>query len=246
MPPQNFPPSNVIDFDSFPVQIKIHPRARHLTLRFDQKNSCFTLTKPKRRFSAQSIDEFLRTSRTWMEKQYNSFPKAKAVAPNDIISIQGTSRKIIHQNKSGVAVSLHDDYILVQCKPERFARALHRFLKKHAADVMAPLAYQKAALINKPINKIAFKDTTSRWGSCARGGKLSFSWRLIMAPQEVIDYIVGHEVAHLQHHNHKQVFWNLCRKLTDHTDFGRDWLDRNGMSLHQVQFETTAPDSSPA
>ncbi len=246
MPPHNSTLLSVVDFDSFPVHIKVHPRARHLTLRFDQKNSRFTLTRPKRRFSTQSIEEFLRTSRKWMEKQYSSTPKAKTIAPDDIISIQGRPRKLIHQPKPGVAVSLHDDYILVQCKRERFSRALHRFLKKYAADTMAPMAHQKAGLINKPISKISFKDTTSRWGSCARGGKLSFSWRLIMAPTEVIDYIVGHEVAHLQHHNHKQVFWNLCRKLTAHTDMGRDWLDRNGMSLHQVQFETIAPDSSQA
>jgi predicted metal-dependent hydrolase len=242
----NAPPSQLVDFGSFLVQIKTHPRARHLTLRYDQKKSRFLLTKPKRRFSARSIDDFLKTSRDWMEKQTTLIPKTKMIAPGDIISIQGRPRKIIHQNKIGAGATLHDDYILVECKPERFARTVLRFLKKHAEDIMAPLAYQKAAVINKPISRISFKDTTSRWGSCARGGKLSFSWRLIMAPQEIIDYLVGHEIAHLQHHHHGPTFWKLCRELTPHTDMGRDWLDRHGLSLHQIQFEINSPDSSPA
>ena len=82
-----------------------------------------------------------------------------------------------------------------------------------------------------------FKDTTSRWGSCTADGKLAFSWRIMMAPPTVIDYLVAHEVAHLKEMNHGPKFWALCRKLCPRTDEARAWLKRNGGALQAIGFD---------
>jgi predicted metal-dependent hydrolase len=93
------------------------------------------------------------------------------------------------------------------------------------------------ATIGRRAKAIRFKDTTSRWGSCTSDGSLSFSWRIMMAPAPVIDYLVAHEVAHLKEMNHGPKFWKLCRELCPDTDRCKDWLKRNGAALQAIAFE---------
>ena len=86
------------------------------------------------------------------------------------------------------------------------------------------------------VKAVRFKDTTSRWGSCSSDGNLSFSWRIMMAPPAVIDYLVAHEVAHLKEMNHGPKFWKLCRELCPRTDEAKAWLQRNGSALQAIGF----------
>ena len=80
---------------------------------------------------------------------------------------------------------------------------------------------------------VTLRDTTSRWGSCTAQGALNFSWRLIMAPPFVLDYLAAHEVAHLVHHDHSARFWTLTRRLAPETDRAEAWLRAQGASLHR-------------
>ena len=75
------------------------------------------------------------------------------------------------------------------------------------------------------------RDTKSRWGSCSAAGSLSFSWRLIMAPEPVLDYVVAHEVAHLIEMNHSARFWKLVRTLVPDPAAQRAWLKRHRAEL---------------
>ena len=102
---------------------------------------------------------------------------------------------------------------------------------------IAPLALDHAARIERSVRRIAIKDQRSRWASCAPDGTLAFSWRLVMAPEWVLDYVVAHEVAHLREMNHGPKFWALCRELCPRTDEARAWLKRNGSALHAISFE---------
>jgi predicted metal-dependent hydrolase len=77
------------------------------------------------------------------------------------------------------------------------------------------------------------KDTKARWGSCTPYGDLAFSWRLVLAPPFVLDYVVAHEVAHLRELNHSARFWRQVAKLTDHTAEAKSWLRRHGAGLHR-------------
>ena len=77
------------------------------------------------------------------------------------------------------------------------------------------------------------RDTKSRWGSCSASGCLNFSWRLILAPPFVLDYLAAHEVAHLKEMNHSRRYWATLRKLCPHTDEAERWLKRHGTELHK-------------
>ena len=94
-----------------------------------------------------------------------------------------------------------------------------------------------AEQLGREVTHISVRDTTSRWGSCTRSGRLSFSWRLILAPRPVLDYVVAHEVAHLKHMNHGAAFWQTVAGLLpeggDQPGSAREWLRRNGVVLHR-------------
>ena len=88
------------------------------------------------------------------------------------------------------------------------------------------------------VRKITLRDTRSRWGSCSNDAKLMFSWRLIMAPEDVLAYVAAHEVAHLKHMNHSKDFWETVEYLFGSYKKERAWLKQNGPSLHRYKFES--------
>ncbi len=225
---------NLIHIHDIAVLVKPNVRARGLTLRYNLKKSCFVASVPKR-ISKKAIVEFLTEHHHWMQKQIDALPVTQSILEQGIVTIEGTPRRLVHEHGTGVKTTLTEDSLIISCRPERLPRALQRYLIQHAEKIISDLAYTKAKLINKRIAKITLRDTTSRWGSCASDGSLSFSWRLIMAPMATIDYVVAHEVAHLQHFDHSPAFWAVCRDLSENYTGGKHWLKLNGAQLHLVQ-----------
>ncbi len=117
-------------------------------------------------------------------------------------------------------------------QPAHTERRVRDFLKAEARRQIVERAQAKAAIAGRKIRRISLRDTRSRWGSCASGGNLNFSWRLVLAPDGVLDYVVAHEVAHLVHMNHSPAFWQTVATLTDaDVKAQRAWLRRHGNGL---------------
>lgn len=154
--------------------------------------------------------------------------------------LRGISHRIVSTGKlRGLTeASLIDGEpaILVSGESQHVPRRLADFLKKEARRDLEALASHHAKASGKRIASISMKDTKSRWGSCSHDGNLSFSWRIVMAPPNVIDYLAAHEVAHLTEMNHGPRFWALCQKLCPGTDEAKAWLKRNGSALHAIDF----------
>jgi predicted metal-dependent hydrolase len=108
------------------------------------------------------------------------------------------------------------------------------FLHAEARRRLSQLVSTKAATTGVRVHRLAVKDTTSRWGSCAPDGSLAFSWRLVMAPEFVQDYVAAHEVAHLRHMDHGRRFWALVDRLTPHAEVAIPWLRKEGMRLLRI------------
>ncbi len=104
-------------------------------------------------------------------------------------------------------------------------------LKTEARSVLAARAADRAAALGRVLASVAVGDPRSRWGSCAAGGALRFSWRLVLAPPPVLDYVVAHEVAHLVEANHGPEFWRVVDRLTPHRREAQAWLRRQGAAL---------------
>jgi predicted metal-dependent hydrolase len=149
---------------------------------------------------------------------------------------------IVHvpERRGTVTVGRKEDgtpALFVHGEREHLPRRLADFLKKQAKKDIEALVMKHTDAINKRAKTIRFRDTSSRWGSCTSDGKLSFSWRIMMAPKPIINYLVAHEVAHLKQMNHGPKFWKLCEELCPDTERCKDWLKRNGNALQAIQFE---------
>lgn len=220
-----------LDTVPVPVIIRAHHQARHLTLRYQPITENFILTTPKR-IAQKNITAFLHQNESWMHKQIALYPQRQAVTVGRSLLIFGSAREIIHHDAAGIRCVLEETALHVYCRPSRLERAVKRYIQQLAQTIITPLAHEKAQRIGFTVKEVTFRDTRSRWGSCSRQGALSFSWRLVMAPMAVIDYVVAHEVAHLQHFDHSRDFWHVCHALATDFTLGKHWLQQNSMLLH--------------
>lgn len=215
------------------LRLRVSPRARRLALRLNSHDRLIDLVVPKRtRFS--KAYEFAKSHEEWIDNKLKSLPIPIPFEDGTVIPVNGTPRKIVINHNSTLRMTdilLKEKEIIVSTNKENPSSRIERFLKNLSRDITHDLSVQKAHLINRKIKKISVRDTKTRWGSCSTDGSLSFSWRLIFAPPEAIDYIVSHEVAHLKHMNHSTAFWNTCRELcTDYLE-GSLWIKNYGNDL---------------
>ncbi|MEP3672624.1 MAG: SprT family zinc-dependent metalloprotease, partial [Hyphomicrobiales bacterium] len=127
----------------------------------------------------------------------------------------------------------HMNTLLVPGDSQHFERRLTDWLKKQAREDITKACIHHANNLGLHYRSITIRDQRTRWGSCSSGGRLNFSWRLILAPMEVLDYVAAHEVAHLEEMNHQPQFWRLVEKTCPNMQEHRNWLRNNGHELHQ-------------
>ena len=150
----------------------------------------------------------------------------------DIISVMNRKYTIDHQPEQYGGAFLKGRHLIVTGQEEFLHRRVTDFLKKIAHQELLELSRQKAARIGCQIHNVCIKDTKSRWGSCSSKNNINYNWRIVMAPDYVIDYLVSHEVAHLAHQNHSPAFWECVAFLCPGYEEGRHWLKIRGKELY--------------
>lgn len=219
------------------LEVKINVRAKRLALRVDPRANKVNLVVPKRT-SMISAYRFAKQNCHWIREKLAELPQPIYLEHGAVICILGqkTTIKVVYDNTlKKTDITLINNQLWVKTNKEDPSSRIVRFLKNMALEELSTLAYEKAAIIDKKIIKIDVKDTSSRWGSCSHDGKLSFSWRLIFAPYDAFDYVVAHEVAHLNVMDHSPKFWALCEKLCDNYSKGKGWMRRNSSELIRYQ-----------
>lgn len=220
-----------LDGRHFPLTVRKIKGSRRLTLRYQPVKKQVLLTLPWR-VSMREALSFLESRRGWLLKQLSEHGP-EALAPGQVLHIGGVALTLLHApEKRGVEVQ--GDMLCVGGDSTFFARRVQDFVKQEARRLMVPLAEEKARELGKSIRRIRFRDTESRWGSCTSAGELSFSWRLVLAPVEVMDYVVCHEVAHLAVLDHSERFWRVVETLCPHHLKARAWLKRHGHTLYSL------------
>lgn len=215
---------------AIPLVMRKSRRARYLSLRLDPVEDAVELVLPW----GVSLREGLRfaaTKTAWLSANLESRPPRVVFAPDVRIPFLGTEHRILHDPAARAGVRREEGCILVSGAPEFVARRVRDWLKREAARVLAERARATAARIGRHVERVRVRDPKSRWGSCAPDGGLSFSWRLVLVPESVLDYVVAHEVAHLVHANHGKRFWRLVAELTTDGEDARAWLTGNGAAL---------------
>jgi predicted metal-dependent hydrolase len=225
---------------SLPLRIVENNRARRLTLRIDTGGRGLRVTIPPG-VARREIDRFLHSHRDWLEQRLAKVPRRPNVRPGIKLPLRGVPHRIVHEPSARGTVEVSfDDYgpvLIVHGERPHLPRRLADFLKRQAKRDIERLVRKHTAAIRRQAKAVRLRDTSSRWGSCTADGVLSFSWRIMMAPPPVIDYLVAHEVAHLKQMNHGPKFWKLCAELCPDTERCRAWLKRNGHALQAITFE---------
>lgn len=218
---------------SVALRVRRHARARNLILRIEEDGSGMVVTVPYGVAVRQAVD--LAESRAeWILSQLDSCLPQVPFEDGMVLPFLGHDHHVRHEPNRRGAVWREGQAIHVTGGPEHLPRRLGDWLKAEARREMSSRAHAKAALIEKRIARISIKDMRSRWGSCGEEGGLSFAWRLIMAPDWVLDYVVAHEVAHLKHLDHSARFWKVAAELTtSDVKAAEKWLDNYGNTLYR-------------
>jgi len=214
------------------LNVSRHPRARRFVLRLDERGESIELVLP-RWGSLKEAGRFLEQNRGWLEQRLKDLPPRVAFADGSEIPLLGKHHRIRHKpaSRGKGPAWIEDGEIHVAGEASHLPRRLKDFLRAEARRELAARAHALARRIRREVKEIRLSDGKSRWGSCSAKGELAFSWRLIFAPEEVLHYVVAHEVAHLAEMNHGPRFWKLVENLAPGFADGRAWLRRNRARL---------------
>ncbi len=221
-----------VDGRAIMVRARRHRRARRITLRVDARDDCAVLTLPDRA-SLESGFGFARERAGWLARKLAALPPLTPFDDDAVIPFRGAPLLIRHFPLAGPDPVLSGGVLHMPGEPAGLAARVEDWLRREALQALRRAATQKAAAIGRAPPPVGIRDPRARWGSCSAKGRLSFSWRLIMAPPMVLDYVVAHEVTHLLHLNHGAEFKAALARLAAKEAEARDWLAREGSGLHR-------------
>ncbi|MFX0545392.1 M48 family metallopeptidase [Roseovarius sp. S1116L3] len=213
------------------VTLRRSSRARRISLRVSGVDGRVTLTLPRGLSEREALD-FARSKQDWLQGHLESRAPEVPALPGALIPVEGQIFQI--EAGGGRRVVIEGDRLIV---PGGQPARLQAWLKTLARDRLAAASDRYSAALGRPYGKLTLRDTRSRWGSCSSSAGLSYSWRLIMAPPEVLDYVAAHEVAHLEQMNHSAAFWDAVARLMPDYAAHRQWLRRHGTDLHRYRFD---------
>lgn len=239
-----------------PVEVRRSARAGRLTLRVNEARRGAVLTMPLRA-SLGDAGDFLNRHAAWLRERLAALPAPVPFADGALVPLRGIThavRLVGRVRGRGVVWTVAGDdgtdramswdpasppscasppAICVAGDREHVARRLADWLRREARKDLSARVARHAETLELQPKRLTVRDQATRWGSCSTTGALSFSWRLILAPHFVLDYVAAHEVAHMKEMNHGPAFWRLVRRAAPRTDEARRWLKTHGATLHR-------------
>ena len=215
------------------LRLRTSARARRITLRISSLDGTVTLTRPRNIPEREALD-FAREKEAWLRGHLARQDDGFDVGFGVTLPVEGRLLEVAPG--AGRSVRIEAGRLIVPGTPDRCAARVAGFLKARARSRLAEASDRYADRLGRPYTKLTLRDTRSRWGSCTSQGGLMYSWRLIMAPPPVLDYVAAHEVAHLAEMNHSAAFWAVVRQLYGPWEAQRRWLQTEGAALHRIRF----------
>ncbi len=220
------------------MRLRRSRRARRVRLRVDVRRGV-ELVLPARASRGEAL-AFAQGKARWIRARLDALPARVAFVDGARVPLLGVphivrlsgQRDLLEGLDEQAGVEVRGRRLLVKAAPDDAANRLGSWLRERAAQEVGVRARGFATRLGRPASRITLRDPHSRWGSCSVRGALSFSWRLVLAPEPVLDYVVAHEVAHLAEMNHGPRFWSLVQGLVGDAETARAWLRRNGERLH--------------
>ncbi|MBQ9270801.1 MAG: M48 family metallopeptidase [Alphaproteobacteria bacterium] len=215
------------------MDIKVVPSRSccKLTLKIDEKERIPVLSVPRLCSQKQAVN-FVNEHMDWIVKALNKLPEVKYFVDGEVFLLFGQSVTIEHHPEAHRGVWLENDKLCVSGESEFIHRRVKDYIKKCAKENFYNRSLTLAQKIEQKLTGVSIKDTSSRWGSCSTLHHINYSWRIALAPDFVIDYLMAHEVSHLKHPDHSDAFWACVADLCPEWSNGRIWLKRYGKTLY--------------
>lgn len=219
-----------------PINVTLAPsqRARRINLRVSRLDGRVRLSYPARLDPAQALD-FARERENWLRGHLADIAAPQVITMGQSLLFQGKQVLVSEQPSRGIR--LDGNHLRLGPSVGAVGVRIAAWLKEQARQKLVVASDHYASALGLPYGKITLRDTRSRWGSCTSNGDLMYSWRLVMAPPVVLQYVAAHEVAHLAEMNHSPAFWSVVAKLHPTWEADRKWLRTQGAALHQVRFK---------
>ena len=228
-----------VDFGGavYAVRLRRHGQARRYTLRIHAATREIVLTMPPRG-SVKEARAFAHKHGGWIAARLGRLPQPAPFTHGATLPLRGIEHRIEHrpQVRGTVWAETGPDGERLLCvagAAPHVARRVADFLKREAKRDLEAASHRAAAQLVVAVKRVSVRDPSSRWGSCSTTGVLSYSWRLILAPPFVLDYLAAHEVAHLVEMNHSRKFWRLVERIYPRLGEAKAWLDAHGGDLHR-------------
>lgn len=222
-----------IDGQRLPVHLRWNKRAKRLILKLNPKEDGILVTLPHGVDASEGL-EMVARHKVWIANQLRTQSRSIPFKDGQSITLRGRTVLLKHMPDARGTVWQEGDVIMIAGKQEFFQRRLSDWLKKQAKADITPIAHDMAARLGKKVMRISVRDTVSRWGSCSHKGNLSFNWRLIFAPTDILEYVVAHEVSHLRHMDHSKEFWDTVATFNVDARRSRAWLKKHGSMLQKL------------
>ncbi|MEO1779513.1 MAG: SprT family zinc-dependent metalloprotease [Pseudomonadota bacterium] len=223
--------ARVIALPETNVLVRSSGRARRLSLRVSSLDGKVTLTVPLG-VRAREAERFVQERRDWIASALRDVPEQASVRVGGSLPVFGEVTRLVAGASRGVRRA-GEELAVPAAWP---GPAVEGWLKQQARAALAASCDRYAADVGKGYAALSLRDVRSRWGSCTSTGRLMFSWRLAMAPRDVLDYVAAHEVAHLAQMNHGPQFWAEVERIHGPYTDARRWLRAHGAQLHRYSF----------
>ena len=219
-----------------PIEIHQIIRSKRKTLALIVKPDGALIVRAPLRISEQAIKEFIEHNREWVRKKRAELLAVLPPSPRQFLSGEtflylGKSYPLEIVTDQTEPLLLEESFQLAEAARNKSELVFEHWYREQARCILT----ERVALYVKQhdfqYDKIRITSARTRWGSCSSTGSLSFSWRLIMAPLEVVDYVIVHELVHTVIHNHSKRFWNKVAKIMPDYKDRRKWLRANGRRL---------------
>ena len=223
----------LIEVKSLPLVVRENSKAKRLTLRLrPEAGGEIILTVPLCHSKRQVIG-FIEKSKPWLGKQMARIFQKLPYAEGMVLPILGKHYELRHKPSQSFRSWWGEDHLLIHAPTDKFGVCVQKSLHQVATQFLTTRTTLYASQLDKSVNRITLRDTRSRWGSCSPNGNISYSWRLVFAPEQVADYLCAHEVAHLIEMNHSPQFWRIVEGFCPDYKTLRQWLRQNGKTLFQ-------------
>ncbi|MEE2694239.1 MAG: SprT family zinc-dependent metalloprotease [Pseudomonadota bacterium] len=213
----------------FPVKLKRNRRARKISLTIDAVEGGALLVLPIRA-TLQEGENFLQRQTTWILEELGRLPPHRPFNDGATFPLLGKQHRIRHLPLLPAQIQPEGQDLVVGGYTEPNTKVI-KWLKEFAKSSLKEASISKAKSLKVRPPQISIRDPKTRWGSCSQGGSISFSWRLVLAPPWVMDYVISHEIAHILQFNHSNEFWALVRSVCPRYKLAKLWLKTNGPLL---------------